>query len=324
MTKHTTPEYRNWVSFAHGLINVFCKRLRPFVTRETVHFYSKVSAAVAACPGGPCTCTFVPRRRPNQYHDMRTCTWANFLQGHHHRNITNWKQSDSTKWTDPIQGPWEIAKLFLPDLGGHAVMSAEDMDLTGILNLMYWCDHFRPIPQPLIKDLRDIRNRVWGHVTKLELTNAEKATAFGAIEALLQHPSLAHDRDAQKALHEIQLLKTVTDVDNFQAQVLKQFKEMIEEDILGLKSDSTQNREDLQQLEERLRIVENLEIVRNTNQRAGNTLGNFAKSGALLLCDNLILCTQRISECMLAPWLVMILLFNFSVTPLDPISYIEG
>ena len=60
-------------------------------------------------------------------------------------------------------------------------MSAEDMDLTGILNLMYWCDHFRPIPQPLIKDLRDIRNRVWGHVTKLELTNAEKATAFGAI-----------------------------------------------------------------------------------------------------------------------------------------------
>ena len=203
-------------------------------------------------------------------------------------------------------------------------MSAEDMDLTGILNLMYWCDHFRPIPQPLIKDLRDIRNRVWGHVTKLELTNAEKATAFGAIEALLQHPSLAHDRDAQKALHEIQLLKTVTDVDNFQAQVLKQFKEMIEEDILGLKSDSTQNREDLQQLEERLRIVENLEIVRNTNQRAGNTLGNFAKSGALLLCDNLILCTQRISECMLAPWLVMILLFNFGVTPLDPISYIEG
>ena len=65
-------------------------------------------------------------------------------------------------WTDPIQGPWEIAKIFLPDLGGHAITSAEDIDLTGILNLMYWCDHFRPIPQPLIKDLRDIRNRVWG------------------------------------------------------------------------------------------------------------------------------------------------------------------
>ena len=145
-------------------------------------------------------------------------------------------------WTDPMQGPWEIAKIFLPDLGGHAITNAEDIDLTGILNLMYWCDHFRPIPQPLIKDLRDLRNRVWGHVTKLELTNAEKATAFGAIEALLQHPSLAHDRDAQKALHEIQLLKTVTDVVNFQAQVLKQVKEMIEEDILGLLSRITLKR----------------------------------------------------------------------------------
>ena len=130
----------------------------------------------------------------------------------------------------------------LRDLEEHAITSAEDIDLTGILNLMYWCDHFRPIPQPLIKDLRDIRNRVWGHVTKLELTNAEKAIAFGAIEAMLQHPSLAHDRDAQKALHEIQLLKTVTDVDNFQAQVLKQVKEMIEEDILGLLSRITLKR----------------------------------------------------------------------------------
>ena len=160
-----------------------------------------------------------------------------------------------------------------------------------------------------------------GHVIKLELTNAEKATAFGAMEALLQDPKLAHDRDVQKALHEIQILKTVTDVDNFQAQVLK---EMIEEDILGLKSDSTQNREDVQQLEELLRIVENLEIVRNTNQRAGSTLENFVKNGGLLLCDNLILCTQRISECMLTPWLVMILLCNFSVTLLDLISYMEG
>ena len=37
---------------------------------------------------------------------------------------------------------------------------------------MYWCNHFiRPIPQPFIKYLRDIRNRKWGRVTMLELTN---------------------------------------------------------------------------------------------------------------------------------------------------------
>ena len=120
---------------------------------------------------------------------MSTCTWANVLQGHHHRNAPNWKQSDSAKWTDPIQGPWEIGKLFLPDLPrGHVITSAEDKEVTMILNLMYWCDHFRPISQPLINNLRVIRNRKFGHVEKLKLTDAERATAFGAMEALLQDP----------------------------------------------------------------------------------------------------------------------------------------
>ena len=254
MTQPTTPEFRNWICFAHGLMDVFCDGLRPFLAKETVKFYNNVSVAAAAGP--PCTCTFVKKRKSNQYHDMSTCTWANILRGHHHRNEPNWKQSVSTKWTDPIQGPWEIAKLFIPDVGGRVITSAEDMDVTGILNLMYWCDHFRPISQALIKDLRDVRNLTLGHATKVELTDVEKATAFGAMEALLQDPKLAHDRDAQKALHEIQILKTVTDVDNFQAQTLLQFKEMIEKDILQLKIDSTQNREDLQQLEERLKTVE--------------------------------------------------------------------
>ena len=240
MTYHTTPECnRNWVSFAHGLIKDFAPS-----SLEIEHFYSKVSAAVKAWPGaGPCACTFVSQGGDQT--NIMTHVHGTRLTSS--RVITIETHQTGNKvfhhpWTDPIQGRWEIAKIFLPDLGEHAITSAEDIDLTGILNLMYWCDHFRPIPQPLIKDLRDIRNRVWGHVTKLELTNAEKAIAFGAIEALLQHPSLAHDRDAQKALHEIQLLKTVTDVDNFQAQVLKQVKEMIEEDILGLLSRITLKR----------------------------------------------------------------------------------
>ena len=150
--QHTTPEYRNWLALGHGLTTVLCQGLRPFIKRETETFYKKVTAAVAAWPGaGPCTCVYVARRKPNQFHDMGTCAWANVLQAHHHKNKPNWKQSDSTKWIDPNLGPWEIAKLFLPDLGGHAVItSAEDMDITGILNLMYWCDQFRPIRQALI------------------------------------------------------------------------------------------------------------------------------------------------------------------------------
>ena len=321
MAQHTTPEYINWISFAHGLINVFCNGLRPFVTREMESFYIKVLAEVAALHAGPCTCTFVPRRRPNQYHDMRTCTWAKILQGHH-RSIPNWKQSDSTKWTDPIQGPWEIAKLFIPNLGGHVIASAEDMDVTGILNLMDWCDQFRTIPRKKIERVRHYRNRKWGHVTKLELTNAEKATAFGAMEALLQDPKLAHDRDTQNALHEIQILKTVTDVNNFQAQILTQYKEL----ILDLQTDSTQN---LKQLEQRLNIVEEkLEKTKNLLETKGNIYSfmNQVKNSGLFFCSNLIKCTRSrvMSKWLLTSWLIIILLCNFSVTLLDPRSYQDG
>ena len=325
MAQHTTPDYKNWISFAHGLINVFCNGLRPFVTREMESFYNKVS------PGtGPCTCTFVPRRRPNQYHDMSTCTWANVLQGHHHRNAPNWKQSDSTKWTDPIQGPWEIGKLFLPDLPrGHVITSAEDMEVTMILNLMYWCDHFRPISQPLINNLRVIRNRKFGHVEKLKLTDAERATAFGAMEALLQNPGLALDLDAQNALHEIQILKTVTDVDNFQAQILMQCKEAIEKDISCLqtrvKTESRQNQKVRKQLEKRLHLVEKkLENLEDTTKTKDNFFTNQCKNGAMFFCSTLIMCTRVMTKRLLTPWLMIILLCNFSVTHLDPRSYQDG
>ena len=328
MTDHTTPEYINWIAFAHGLTNVLCDGLRPFVTRETVTFYNNVSKAVASLPGaGPCTCTFVPRRKPNEYHDMTTCTWAKILEGSHHRNKPIWKQSDSTKWTDPIQGPWEIAKLFIPDVGGRVIKSAMDMDLTGILNLLYWCKHFLPIPQPLIDDLREIRNNKWGHVTKLELTDDEKDTAFGAIEALLQHPTLALDRDAQKALHEIQILKTVTDVNNFQAKILTQYKTMIEEYILDLQTDSTQNLTDIKQLQRQLKIVkEELQRIKDTLETKDNIYSymNQVKNSALFFCSKLIKCTRVMSKRLLTPWLMIILLCNFSVTLLDPRSYQDG
>ena len=101
------------------------------------------------------------------------------------------------------------------------------------------------------------------HVPKLELTDADKATAFGAIENLLQDPHLAHDPDAMKALREIQTLKCVSDVNNFQAQVLFQYKEMAEKDILDLRSDlnkikieSTRSQKLRSRLERRLRNMQ--------------------------------------------------------------------
>ena len=246
------PEYRNWLALGHALTTVSCQGLRPFITREMETLYRNLTARVA----GPCTCVHVPRRRPNVYHDMRTCAWAHILEACHHSNKPNWKQSDPTKWTDPVLGPWEIAKLFLPDLGGHAdVKSADDMDITGILNLMYWCNHFT-IPQALIKGVRDTRNDKWVHVAKLELTDADKTNAFDTIENLLKDPQLAAYPEVQKCLREIVNLKNVSDLHSLEAQVLADFKEVLTRQSKKRQKEVDQLKQQVSILEKRLKVLE--------------------------------------------------------------------
>ena len=168
---------------------------------------------------------------------MSTCAWATLLQSSHLGNKPNWKQSDPRKWLDRNKGKWEIAKLFLPDFGGHTVIeNAEDMDITGILNLMFWCNHFT-VQRSVIKDVRETRNTKWVHVPSLELSEAEKRAAFQTIERLLQDPVFGGDPDAQGALRDILALKCTSDVHIFKAEVLSHFKEAIRNDISSLKSE---------------------------------------------------------------------------------------
>ena len=241
------PEYRNWLALGHALTTELCHGLRSFVKKQTETFYNNFKASLA--PFAPCSCVFVLKRRPNQYHDMSTCNWAKVLQAHHRSYKPNWKQSDSSKWIDPILGPWEIAKLYLPDLGGHAVANVEDMDISNLLNLMYWCTHFF-VPQHLIKDVREVRNKKWVHVTSLELNDADKQIAFDAIENLLKDPSIAHEPDAQNALKEIVKLKSVSDLHSMEAKVLANFKEIIRKqntELASLAKESERSKE--QQIE---------------------------------------------------------------------------
>lgn len=253
------PEYRNWLALGHALITELCQGLRPFINRQMVTFYQNLKARLAMY--GPCKCAFVLRRRPNQYHDMGTCAWAKVLQGHHTHKPT-WKQSDASKWLDPILGPWEIAKLFLPDLGGHVLIKkAEDMDITGILNLMYFCNHFT-IPKHLIKDVREIRNTKWVHVPAPELNDADKKVAFDAIEDLLKDPGFAHDSDVQKALKEIGNLKGISDLHSMEARVVADFKEVIGKEIssinmklVNLEEESQKNKEEQEHLKEQQEML---------------------------------------------------------------------
>ena len=231
----SSPEEGNWLSLGLALTSALCQGLRPYIQREMDRFYGNVTATIRRLGAGPCSCDNDPSRKKNQYHDMSKCTWAIFLQSAHLGNKPNWKQSDPAKWMDPSNGKWEMAKLFLPDAGGHTVIeSAEDLDITGILNLMYWCNHFT-VQRPLIESVRQTRNTKWGHILNSELSEAEKCAAFETIEGLLQDPVFVGDPQAQDALRDILALKCTSDVHIFKVKDLCHFEEAIRKDISDLK-----------------------------------------------------------------------------------------
>ena len=237
---------------------------------------------------------------------MSTCAWANILQVHHNRNKPNWKQSDPAKWMDPNLGPWEIAKLFLPDLGGHAdIKSADDMDITGILNLMYWCNQFT-IPQPLIDEVREIRNNNWVHVPCLELTDADKKLAFDAIENLLKHPNIVHDPSAQQALKEIGNLKCVSDLHSMEARVLADFTEVINIDLARLKEESARNNEEQSLLKQQQEILTK-QLGELKQQRHEDNESWLSLLG--ILAENV----KRPRKSDAVKWLVLLLLCHFYV-----------
>ena len=222
---------------------------------------------------------------------MSNCAWAQLLQGVHLGNKPNWKQSDSTKWKDPNIGPWEIAKLFLPDIGGHAVIeSAEDMNITAVLNLMFWCNHFT-VQRALIKDVRETRNTKWLHVPKLELSDAEKRAAFETIEKLLKDPVFVGYPDAQGALQDVLTLKCTSNVHIFKAEVLSQFKEAIRSDVSSLKSElkwlkkeSKENEKQRSRVEGRLRNLQKAleKVEKKSAISASNPISIFVLSVAVI------------------------------------------
>ena len=321
VTQLAKPEYRNWLALSHALTTELCQGLRPFISRVMETFYKNLTARLVAT--APCTCVYALRRRPNQYHDVSTCGWANFLEAHHLANKPNWKQSDSTKWLDPSLGPWEIAKLFLPDLGGRVVIkSAEDMDITGILNLMFWCTHFT-IPQHLVKDVRDIRNK-WVHSPSLELTDADKKVAFDAIENLLNDPSLAHEPAVLKALKDINNLKSVSDLNSMEARVLADWKEVVNKELTKLAEESARNKERQTEIKQEQEMMKkSLEDLNHTRNVDNNIEGEvFLLFGSVL--GSLSRNVKSVKKGNVVTWLILLLLLHFYVVLDDPALNKDG
>lgn len=236
-SKILKKEYQNWLAVGHAL-SLMCDGLRPYVEREMKAFHQALLANLATVP--PCTCPRPPKH---------ACTWAVQLTRCHRGgkpNSPKWHQSDSSKWTDPNLGPWEVAKLFMSDLniGKAAVVDASSTDCTGLTNLMSWCIYFR-VQVHLVDTVRETRNTKWGHAARQELTDGEKGDALTAIRNLLQDPELVADKDAISALGEIDKMERDFDARSVERKVQADFQVAVGIKLRAIEGEMRTTKKDL-------------------------------------------------------------------------------
>ncbi|XP_020912149.2 uncharacterized protein LOC110249911 [Exaiptasia diaphana] len=229
-------EYRNWRAVDHAF-DLMNEGIRPFITREMKAIYNTLMGLGRP----PCTCRYKKSRKNNPWHDMRVCDWAKALQLYHGSNKPKWHQSDASNWTDPLSGSWEIAKLFMSDLGKQkaVVVDASSTDTTGLLNIFCWCKNFAPLRR-FAERVRDVRNIKWGHNSKFELSLREKNDAIRTIEQLLNAGALHADPDAQKALNSINTMNSHFDAQKLERQIIRDYMTEVTNELNSVQSELTE------------------------------------------------------------------------------------
>ena len=322
-SKILKKEYQNWLSVGHAL-SLMLDGLRPCIEKEMEIFHQRLLTNLSSAP--PCVC-------PNPTNHKRICAWSKYLIGCHRAGKPKWHQSDPKKWSGIDCGYWEIAKLFMADLGASkaAVVDASTTDCTGLINLISWCDHFQLQPH-LINAVRETRNTKWGHAPRQEFTDCQKLSALNAIRNLLQDPELVTDADAQKALHEINCMEKELDVRmverkvlaDFQLAVFNQLGELTEEmqkikkmQKRSLKLKKQVNRFEIlyQDVKGRIEEMEG----RNTPHTTWNFIGRLLVQSMRILAGNL---NSLRTKSVLRLTFLMILLTWF--TCLEHNSYYDG
>ena len=190
-------DYRNWLAAGDALI-FLSDGLGNYAKIKMKELHAKITTSV----GGPtvvCTCKSTPGTKLNPH--RTACVWAQELKKFHvfkKKSDIPWHQSDSSKWHDPVVGYWEIAKLFMSDLGSDSakVVDPDSTDVGPLLNLFRFCTHFDKVDKAKFKAVTDWRNK-WAHAPKHRLTDGQKNAVFQDIESLVNDPELLSSKKVQ-------------------------------------------------------------------------------------------------------------------------------
>ena len=225
--KRNNPQYLNWLAVGEALITLN-DGLQQYAEREMKDFHASL---INKLGGVKCNCSYTLGKKPNPPRNPHTsnCMWAKEIGRSHiikKKKFIPWYQSDSSKWHDPVDGYWEVAKIFMADLGSNCSDVNEDpssTDLTGILNLMNFCKYFS-VQQLLLKSVKGWRNK-WAHASKNQLSEPDKQSAFKEIDNLINDVELKSCREVQECCSTIEKVR-LADISIMQENELRVLEEL--------------------------------------------------------------------------------------------------
>ena len=251
------PEYRNWLAVGHALL-FLRDGLKNYVEHEMKAIHDSISKNVG--PTAKCNCKFTPGKKSNPHGRATPCTWAQELKKFHvfkNKADIPWHQSDSSKWHDAVVGHWEIAKLFMSDLGKdpNRVTDSNSTDVGPFLNLLKFCQHFK-IQKPLLEAVTERRNQ-WAHSPNHKLSDDDKNTAFQDIKLLMDDPELGAIKDVQDFKSMINNVETadVSVVRENELRLVEEFRRIKECKNLQMKEKLDVANEEIRNLRKRDRLI---------------------------------------------------------------------
>ena len=224
-------EHKNWVMVGCAL-NITKKGITSKIQNKMETWYQSLISSPPLQSLPSCTCA------PSAPKCATCVTWEKELKRHHKsgRPKICWDNSDRTQWGSPT-GAWEIAKVFMPTLGGREkdVIDAETTDIGGLLNLLEWCPFINPpTSRTVLTSARDeCRNR-WAHAPKQELEDSDVLTIFDHLKSLLNDPVFITDKAVQKALGDLKELQKhgLVNVRESEIEVLRLLRRTLQEDLV--------------------------------------------------------------------------------------------
>ena len=229
-------EYRNWHAVGDALM-FLSDGLKKYAENKMKELHAVITTTVGG-PAVKCSCKCTPGTKLNPHGTV--CNWAKELKKFHvfkKKADIPWHQSDSSKWNDPVSGYWEIAKLFMSDLGSDAakVTDANSTDVGPLLNLIRFCKHFK-VQKHLLKAVTDRRNQ-WAHAPNNKLSDGDKKAAFQDIRLLINDPELLTSKEVQDCKPTINKLEVaeVSILEENELRLIEEFRRIKECENLQMK-----------------------------------------------------------------------------------------